>query len=553
MDKLKEMLKTLNFSEKSKKIIVEAYTLEKALAEGCKKLHASINEVEYEILDYGSTGFLGLNKKPYKILIYKVSKVVEERLEEKGIEEGVKVEEILDPDGKFSVILGKDGVLLKVTAPKKREGKSVKFNEVINVIKTKNVLNYNEKFIKKVVEEAKGEYVKIGTYNGLYEASSTFQIRLSHDEMSASVIAFPPKARGFELTYDEIIDGLKSNGVIEGILKEEIEKLVDEKIYYQDVIVAKGKKPVNGENAQFVYYFDINSDTNTYKEIIEKGRFDFKLINKKIQNVLKNDLLVEKKPFSEGEPGYTVTGKILPAKPGQDKQIPAGENTILSPDGLQLRAAIDGQVIKKGNKICVEPVKHIQGDVDIKVGNIVFVGSVVVHGSVQDGFSIKCKGTIEVRGSVGKCTLISDSDIYIAEGIHGQDEAEIITEGSVFAKFIENAKVSAGKFVIVDDHIGHSNVDANEYIVLFGRRAQLYGGIIRCGVEVNCKTLGNISYSDTIVEVGVLPELRREHEKLINEKKKLEEEISTLKLDISTLEDLRKNRAKWNEEKHNLY
>jgi uncharacterized protein (DUF342 family) len=247
-------------------------------------------------------------------------------------------------------------------------------------------------------------------------------------------------------------------------------------------------------------------------------------------------------PAVVGEDGYTVTGKLLPARKGVDKQIMAGANTELSPDGKFLRAAIDGHVVKKAGKICVEPVKHINSDVDIKTGNITYVGSVVVHGSVLDGFSVKAKGNIEIRGSVGKCEIISDHDIYIAQGIAGHSEAFISAEGSVYTKYIENAKVYAGVSIIVDDHIMHSEVNANDAIICFGHRAQIGGGIIRAGLEVNTKNLGTVSYTDTLVEIGVYPKMRIELNEIMMQKKKLENEIDDFKRDISTLNTQRRMR-----------
>lgn len=554
MDKLKEMLRSLNLGRESKKIEIQAYSLDKAIAEGCKKLNATIDEIEYEVLEYGSKGFFGINKKPYKILIYKVIKEeeVEAKEEELAIGENLSYEPVVNPDGKFFVILSREGIMLKVVPPTSSDGIKIKYRDVINYLKSNNISDYYDKLVKTVVSKQENMYVSIGPYDGIEESSAKAQVSISTDEMKASIVVYPPKAKGFEFLPHELKELLDANGVIKGIIDSEIERICDEKIYYKQVTVAKGKKAKDGDDAKLKYYFDMDQIRNAAQNIIKSNKYDIKHLSKKIINVIKGDLLVEKIPYSLGEDGYTVTGKILKAKPGKDRKIPAGENTILSEDGLQLRAAIDGHVFQKRGRIHVEPVKHIQGNVNIKVGNIVFVGSVVVHGSVEDGMSVKAKGNIEVRGSVGKAELVSDEDIYIAQGIAGKTDAYIRASGNIFAKFVENANVFAGKSVIVDDHLLHSNVEANEYIVCFGRRAQIAGGRTCAGFEINTRTLGAISYTETIAEVGIFPEVRKEFESLIEQVYKSMDQIDDLKRDITTLEMQKKTRKNWNEEKEKL-
>ncbi len=550
MDKLKNILRNLNFENKSKRIEIEAYTLEKAINEGCKKLRASIDEVEYEVIQYGKKGFLGISKVPYKILIYKVVKKEEISDITSSIDEEVNnIQEVIDPDGKCFVLRSRRGVLLKVTSPKNKEGHKVKLKEVNNLLNNAEIEDFNPKTVKTIVSKAEGKYIKIADYNGIDEASAEIKVRITSDEMKAFITVSPPKSRGYDPTYEDIIGVLEDNGVVKGYDEKEIDKLIDEMIYYQDVQVAQGEKAKNGDNAKLEYFFDLGAEKKVYQDMISNGKFEFKNITSNIQNVIKNDLLIEKKPPTKGEPGYTVTGKLLPAKSGNDRQIQKGEGTVLSKDGMQLRAEIDGQVIKKRGRICVEPVKHVQGNVDIKVGNIVFVGSVIVHGSVLDNFSIKAKGKIEVRGSVGKCSLISDSDIYVAQGIIGKQEAEIISEGSVFAKFIENAKVSTKDSLVIDDHIMHSRVDAVNNVIVFGRRAQITGGVCRVGLEVNTKKLGAVSYPDTIVEFGIPPELRMEFDEVQMELKNTKKAIEDNKRSITTLEMQKKKKKNWNDEK----
>ncbi|MCR4422194.1 MAG: FapA family protein [Exilispira sp.] len=552
MDKLKNALRNLNFGTDSKKIEVEAPSLEKAISEACKRLKATLDEIDYEIIQYGTKGFGGIGNKNYKILAYKrpVSEIIETLSE--VTEDFEKEEEVLPPptDGYFAIIKSRNGLLFKVVPPQKN-GRPVKLKDVELALKNKQIDKYNVNLVRQEVIKQSGQYIVIGHYEGIEENSATVQVNIGINEMTATATLFPPKAGGFELTPEEILSEIQAQGVSYGILEDVVTRMADEKIEYKEIVVARAKQPVHGKDAEIKMYFEPNAEKTIYKSIAE-DKFDFKNIVKNIQNVLKGDLICEKIPATPGEDGYTVTGKLLPAKKGVDRQILAGPNTELSPDGKFLRATVDGHVVKKAGKIGVEPVKHINGDVGIKTGNITFVGSVVVHGSVLDGFSVKAKGNIEIRGNVGKCEIISDNDIYVAQGINGHYEALISAEGSVFSKFIENAKVFAGSSVIVDDHIYHCEVNANDAIVCFGHRAQIGGGTIRAANEVNTRNLGTVSYSETIVEVGIPPKLRIELQEFMMQKKKTENAIDDLKRDIATLTSQRKLKKNWNNEKEEL-
>ena len=63
--------------------------------------------------------------------------------------------------------------------------------------------------------------------------------------------------------------------------------------------------------------------------------------------------------------------------------------------------------------------------VNIKSGNVTFLGTVIVNGNVEDGYNVKASGNIEVNGAVGASRLESDGDIIVSQGIVGRDECDI--------------------------------------------------------------------------------------------------------------------------------
>ncbi|MCK5568476.1 MAG: DUF342 domain-containing protein, partial [Spirochaetes bacterium] len=229
-----------------------------------------------------------------------------------------------------------------------------------------------------------------------------------------------------------------------------------------------------------------------------------------------------------------------------------GKNTELSPDGMNIIATINGQVVFSNEKVSVEPIYEIKGDVDMHTGNILFLGTVIVKGNVEDGFSIKAAGDIEIKGSVGKCLLDAEGDVNIKQGVMGKLGGTIKTGGSVWSKFLEQVTVIADKNVFVQDGIMHCRVDATEKVVCFGKRATIVGGRIRAGEIVNTKTLGSVSFTETIVEVGVDPKSRQRLFDLEKEQSKNEDSMEKLNTNITTLENQQKIKRKFTEEKREL-
>ena len=122
----------------------------------------------------------------------------------------------------------------------------------------------------------------------------------------------------------------------------------------------------------------------------------------------------------------------------------------------------------------------------------------------------------------------------------------------MWAKFLEQINVTAGKNVFVQDGIMHCQVDATEKVVCFGKRATIVGGRIRSGEIVNTKTLGSVSFTETVVEVGVDPKSRQRLFDVEKEKTEVESSLEKLNANIKTLQTQKKTRRSFNEEKEEL-
>ena len=222
---------------------------------------------------------------------------------------------------------------------------------------------------------------------------------------------------------------------------------------------------------------------------------------------------------------------------------------------MTIVAETKGQVLLIKNKINVEPIMTIEGNVSIKTGNIMFLGTVYVKGNVDDGFSIKAAGNIEVRGTVGKALLDAEGDIVVSQGIAGKEGGHIRAGKSIWSKFIQNVElVEAGDMVVVSDGILNSKIIANHKVICRGKRADIIGSQVIACEAVYARNLGSpAGGSDTVISVGFDP---RSKERLVILEKKLlasEKALAALKLDLKSLEGQKKVLKEFSEEKEALF
>ncbi len=529
---------------------VSADTLEKALNNASVELGLPIRHIDYEVIQKGSSGFFAFSQKKWKIRAYKsvlFSKAEKKHLKDDSDEEKEAASAPVDKDGAAFVFLGKDGVYLKVTAPIGM-GKRVSLKDAYAALSARNINNASDDEIRAIVSKQEGAYGRVGPYEYNPANSPLLSVEIAEDEMQAWIYVSPPGPGGADISADEIISFLNKSRVTVGIDEKRVSDFVDSPVYRTQYLVAEGVEAVDGNDAWIQYNFEIDSNKINLKETAE-GRIDFKELNI-VQNVMEGQALAKKIEAQRGRGGKTVTGKYLEAKNGKDIRIPLGKNTQLADDGVTILATVNGQAILRNNKINVEPILNIPGDVSLKTGNIMFLGTVNINGSVEDGFTVKATGNIEIKGSVGKAVLDAEGDIIVGRGVMGKGEGSIRAGKSVWARFIENANVDAGECVIVSDGIVNCQVVANQKIICQGKRAVILGGNLVASEEIQAKTLGSPSAgSETVLNVGFDPKSKARLDSLTLNKGKKEKELSEVKLNYNTFINQKKEKIEFSEEK----
>ncbi len=550
MPSLKDLKKEVKSPENKtqREIIVKGDTIEECLKEGANRLNADLRDLKYDILQHGKKGFLGIGKKPYEILIRKVSGEYKET--KKGeIPEDIE-EETPSIDGECKITIRKSGIFLNVSPPKEG-GEPVKFEDVELILAQKSIKQYNKGQVKAIVKEASGENIKIGEWRPNPEYDSRANLEKTPDDMKAFINLSKPILTGRVLEMDEILSLLDEAGIVYGIKHDNIKKMLEKEIYNTPILVAEGKKPIPGKDAEIEYKF--KTETSLEYNVDEKtGKVDYNNPKEVISNVVAGQVLAIKTPPTKGTPGRTITNEVIETRNGEDVELLSGENAMISDNGLEIFAKIAGRAVldKVTNKVSVEKVYEVE-NVDYETGNIIFLGTVIVKGDVKDGFSVKAAGDIEVRGNVEKAELEADGNIVIAKGVLGKgsldNEARKMKDGAVLkagdsiqATFIEQSEVFANNDVRVKENISLSKVDAGGRVICNGRRAYIYGGRIRASQEIYTKNLGIDAYTRTIIEAGIDPKSQEKLSQLLTEKSSHEETLMKINIKIQGMKELKK-------------
>lgn len=103
-------------------------------------------------------------------------------------------------------------------------------------------------------EEAKGEVYQDGR----------FEIKISEDKMFARISLYPSMGGGIPLNLTKVKKTMDEMGIVHGVNFELLEKLVkkveEAKEPKEDVIIAKGTEPEEGEDGKIEYFFKETDD-----------------------------------------------------------------------------------------------------------------------------------------------------------------------------------------------------------------------------------------------------------------------------------------------------
>ncbi|WLR52363.1 FapA family protein [Bacillus tianshenii] len=332
--------------------------------------------------------------------------------------------------------------------------------------------------------------------NDVLDLHQYLQLKVRSDKMEATLSltekwpedeTFPP--------VDEIKRFLAESKVTTGIDETELKNWCKSEGDHV-IVVAKGRQAEPGEDgylqSEIAAQDKERKDTSTLKALNLKEVLQ-------IPSVSAGEKLAVLVPPTEGRDGVNVYGQTIPAKNGRPYRMRPGKN-IETRNGV-IYSTIDGQVSFGERIVNVFPLYEVSGDLDLKTGNIDFVGNVIIRGNVPTGFTIKAKGDIKIHGLVEGAQLIAEGSVLVTGGVAGNNRAEITAGVDVHASYINSAKVNAAHCIVVDRSIFHSQCVAGEDIVCL--QGHIVGGSISAGKTIQANEIGNRMNTRTDLYLGV--------------------------------------------------
>ncbi|MBU8934939.1 MAG: FapA family protein [candidate division Zixibacteria bacterium] len=356
--------------------------------------------------------------------------------------------------------------------------------------------------------------------------SSLVRIVIAKDSMTAMMAISKPSPGSNETTLDNVKEEIERVGLVYGIDWEAIDEALVKREWDTPVRIAAGTKPVKGNDAIFEYTFETKRDQAPEED--EDGRIDYRSLNF-IQNVEEDQVLVVKTPPTDGVDGTSVRGTPVKAACGRDLPFQSGKNTKISEDDLSLIATTSGSIVLTRDGISVNDVTSIQGDVDMRVGNIDCAGSVIIGGQINAGFKVHVGGNLDVGGNVQDCVIDCKGNIVIKGGCFGKGEGNIKVGGDIILKFAEGLTIESGGNVTVGGELINCQVTAGGNVDICGKKGTIAGGAIYAGKEIRSSVAGSDAGTITDLYVAYDTEIMSEYENTMQEIDRVNADLKRVK------------------------
>ncbi|MDR2602798.1 MAG: FapA family protein [Spirochaetaceae bacterium] len=282
------------------------------------------------------------------------------------------------------------------------------------------------------------------------------EVYLSKDHIEAKADFFPAKEKGRPFTKEYIDLVLKKLNICCGIEYKAIDDAADdcnENLRENlGVIIARGFIPVDDSPA----YFKINPNMTPPRLQNEPGAGEFNIHSSVYIQVKEGDELARLQDAVQGRVGKTVTGKEVPFKFVQRKELVESEGVYIKNNCIY--AKISGQLMIEENCINVKDTLCVNEKIGCKTGDVDFSGNVIIKGPVADGFKVYSGGDITVRETFFVSDCLSAGDLRVSGGIIGRKQGIAKVNGSITARFIQNCKIACKKDVKVSREIINSNL-----------------------------------------------------------------------------------------------
>lgn len=257
-----------------------------------------------------------------------------------------------------------------------------------------------------------------------------------------------------------------------------------------------------------------------------------------VQNVLAGQIVAEIRPLTQDVTPMPDKQFIM-----KDPVLPAGANTEIDPSNPnRLLASINGYVFYYNKEITVKHLLNIHHSVDMRTGNITFVGDIVVHGDVHSDFQIRACNLL-VKGIIEDAFIRTTTDIIAEGGFKGSKQGKLVAGNDIHLAFCETGEIRAKNKIRIAGSCMHCNLYAAKDILVEGR---LQGGTIQAGNKIYiAKRLGCNANVPTRVVLGKNPLLVRSFAEVKQQILQMEDKLARFEDMVAQNSSLAENFATW--------
>ncbi|WP_058306910.1 flagellar assembly protein A [Gracilibacillus massiliensis] len=442
-------------------------SVEEAIDRGLKIMQMSKHEVNIEVLQFDTEGFMGIGKKQAIVKLSKSSEnttndgeihekveldqLVENAINETTELEHLEIEALKEPswddktDGRAWII---NNQLFMKSANNKYATASI--DEKISLYKNGQLIN------KKTLLLSEEDEYKID-YDQFTEKPMSWKISIIKNGLESILDVYPGEKISYTLkdtppsehinmeleaqseiintlSRQDIIKELENQNITFGLNEKAIEHAIETEVEGRFVI-ALGKEAKHGLDGELEVKVDIDAENGLVED--ENGNINFKDANI-IPNVEVGTIMAILHPPIPGLPGRSVLDEEIPTKETHELRLVPGKGVDLIEDKIIATESGRPVIEQRGRTVKAMIMSKLvhDGNVNIASGNIRFSGDIEILGEVEDNMIVEAGGDIYVQRS------ISESNITASKSI--------TAKGNVI-----NSSLTAGKHHLLVIELGH--------------------------------------------------------------------------------------------------
>jgi uncharacterized protein (DUF342 family) len=358
----------------------------------------------------------------------------------------------------------------------------------------------------------------------------TIELRVSQDKLRAAAMAWPKEEAG-RLTEEVVFAQLELLGVVHGINPKSISEFVEgvnttellDQAFVQ--IVVQGEPALDGIDGRILWTNDTQREVAG--TIMPGGDIDFRERGSFVE-VTADDVIAIVVAPTDPVPGRDIYGTELPAKKAKKVSLKAGAGARSLNAGAEIRATKTGVLRVEQNRVFVDELLRIRGNVDFSIGNIKGTGSVHVTGDVLPGFEVQANNNVLVDGSVEAGVVESGGSVLIRQGAFRG--SRLYAEGEISIGHIRDAYCQAGGDIVIQREAYNSTINTKKNLLVKDgpSGARLAGGIARALGTIQVGNAGTADGVITKLEVGHDPDIEIKRMRLEIELAQVEDRLKQL-------------------------